>query len=165
MILIEKATTEDIPLIQKIAHITWFPTFEDILSVEQIDYMLEMMYSTVSLTRQFEVDAHHFFLAKENQKAIGFVSVELNYQNKPTAKIHKIYLLPTIQGRGIGKILMQKAEDWAAQHHQNTIILNVNRFNKALYFYEKLGYQNIKTENIQIGNGYLMEDYVLEKSL
>lgn len=165
MISIEKATIQDIPNIQQIAHITWYPTFEKILSKEQIGYMLEMMYSEKSLEEQFEIKKHHFFLAKENNKALGFMSVELNYQNQSVAKIHKIYILPTIQGKGIGKILMKKAEELAQKNKQQSITLNVNRFNKALNFYENLGYKNIKTEDIDIGNGYLMEDFVLEKKL
>lgn len=165
MISIEKATTQDIPTIRAIAHTTWYPTFEEILSKEQIGYMLEMMYSESSLTEQIEIKKHHFFLAKENNKALGFMSVELNYQNQSVAKIHKIYILPTAQGKGIGKILMQKAEEIAQESNQKFMSLNVNRFNKALDFYENLGYQNIKTEDIDIGNGYLMEDFVLEKKL
>ncbi len=164
MIILETVTTKDIPIIQEIAHTTWFPTFEEILSKEQIKYMLEMMYSTESLTEQIEVKNHIFYLAKENTTNLGFISVELNYQNQPKAKIHKIYILPNLQGKGIGKILMQKAEDLALENNQKSITLNVNRFNKALNFYENIGYQIIKTEDINIGNGYLMEDFVLEKT-
>jgi len=165
MIVVEKATINDIPIIQDIAHATWPSTFEEILSKQQIEYMLEMMYSTESLIEQIETKKHLFFLAKENKSPLGFVSVELNYQNELKSKIHKIYMLPKAQGKGIGKILMQKAEELAQENNQKSITLNVNRFNKALNFYEKLGYKNSKTENIQIGNGYLMEDFVLEKQL
>ncbi len=165
MILVEKASVNDILIIQEISHTTWYPTFKDILSEQQIGYMLEMMYSTTSLIEQIQVKKHNFFLAKENNVALGFISVELNYQNRTTAKIHKIYILPIAQGMGIGKILMQKAEELSHENYQKSITLNVNRFNKALSFYEKLGYTNSRTENIDIGNGYLMEDFVLVKNL
>lgn len=164
MITTTRAKTHDIPTIRAIAHTTWFPTFEGILSKEQIGYMLKMMYSVESLTEQMEIKRHHFFLAKENDQALGFISIELNYQNQPVAKIHKIYILPAAQGKGIGQFLMQKAEAAALKHNIKTLWLNVNRYNKALGFYEKLGYKNIQTEDIDIGNGYLMEDYVLEKN-
>jgi len=165
MILVEKVTLKDIPIIQDIAHATWYPTFEGILSEKQIEYMLEMMYSTTSLIEQIQIKKHHFFLVKENEVTLGFISVELNYKNQATAKIHKIYILPANQEKGIGKILMYKAEELAQEYNQKSITLNVNRFNKALGFYEKLGYTNSKIENIEIGNGYLMEDFVLEKHL
>lgn len=165
MILVEKASVEDISLIQKIAHTTWYPTFKDILSEQQIEYMLEMMYSTSSLKEQIEVKNHVFFIAKQGDLSLGFMSIELNYNYKPKAKIHKIYILPTAQGKGIGNALMQKAEEFALEHKQDSITLNVNRFNKAIGFYQKQGYQNIRTENIDIGKGYVMEDYVFEKPL
>ena len=165
MISIRKATLDDILTIQQIAHTTWYPTFEDILSQEQIQYMLEMMYSRESLTEQIEIKKHNFYLAEENNIALGFISVEFHYQKQSTAKIHKIYILPSAQGKGIGKLLMQKAESLAKESNQNTISLNVNRFNKALNFYENLGYKIVKSEDIDIGNGYLMEDFVLEKHI
>jgi ribosomal protein S18 acetylase RimI-like enzyme len=165
MILVEKATSNDIPTIQDIAYDTWPSTFAEILSKQQIEYMLEMMYSTPSLLEQIQIKKHHFFLAKEDEVALGFISVELNYQNQATAKIHKIYILPATQGKGIGKILMHRVEELAQEYSQKSITLNVNRFNKALSFYQKLGYTIAATENIEIGNGYLMEDFVLEKEL
>jgi len=165
MILVEKATSNDIPIIQDIAYGTWPSTFAEILSKQQIEYMLEMMYSTPSLLEQIQIKKHHFFLAKEDEVALGFISVELHYKNQPAAKIHKIYILPTAQGKGIGKILMCKADELAQEYNQKSISLNVNRFNKALVFYEKLGYRITQTEDIEIGNGYLMEDFVLEKQL
>lgn len=165
MISIRKATFDDIRIIQQIAHTTWYPTFDKILSQEQIQYMLEMMYSRESLTEQIEIKKHNFYLAQENNRALGFISVELHYQKQSTAKIHKIYLLPSAQGKGIGKLLMQKAEGIAREQKMEKLSLNVNRFNKALNFYENLGYQTVKSEDIDIGNGYLMEDFVLEKSI
>ncbi len=165
MISIRKATFDDIRIIQQIAHITWYPTFEEILSEEQIGFMLEMMYSTGSLTEQIQSKKHNFYLAEENNIALGFISVEFHYQKQSTAKIHKIYILPSAQGKGVGKLLMQKAESLAKESNQNTISLNVNRFNKALNFYENLGYKIVKSEDIDIGNGYLMEDFVLEKHI
>lgn len=165
MISIRKATLDDILTIQQIAHTTWYPTFEDILAEEQIQYMLEMMYSRESLTEQIEIKKHNFYLAEENNIALGFISVELHYQKQYTAKIHKIYILPSAQGKGVGKLLMQKAEEIAREQKLKKLSFNVNRFNKALNFYENLGYQTVKSEDIDIGNGYLMEDFVLEKHI
>lgn len=165
MIAVVKATIEDIPTIREIAHITWYPTFREILSQEQIEYMLEIMYSEKALKEQIEVKNHQFFLAKEGYEALGYLSVEVNYNQKPVTKIHKIYVLPNQQGKGIGKILMQKAEQVAVENQNTTLSLNVNRFNKALKFYESIGFSIAKTEDIDIGNGYLMEDFVMEKNL
>jgi GNAT superfamily N-acetyltransferase len=165
MISVVSATVEDIPTIRDIAHITWHPTFREILSQEQIEYMLEMMYSENALKEQIEVKKHQFFLAKEGDKALGYLSVEVDYNQQPVTKIHKIYILPDLQSKGIGKLLMQKAEQVALENNNTILSLNVNRFNKALKFYETVGFSITKTEDINIGNGYLMEDFVMEKNL
>ncbi len=160
-----KATFQDIPAVRSIAHAAWYLAYEGILSEKQIVYMLEMMYSVESLTKQIEINKHLFFLAQEKNQALGFVSIELHYQNQSVTKIHKIYILPTAQRKGVGRMLMQKAEEVARKHQNTKLQLNVNRHNKASNFYHKLGFQAIHTEDIDIGNGYLMEDYVLEKKL
>jgi|SRR5690554_3021272 len=163
--MVIKAILHDIPAIRAIAYATWFPTFEGILSQDQIEYMLEMMYSVESLTQQIEIKNHSFFLAQENNQILGFMSVELNYQKPQIAKVHKIYVLPEAQHKGIGKLLMHKAEEVAREQQHTKLQLNVNRQNKALNFYQKLGYQILTTEDIDIGKGYLMEDYILEKEV
>jgi hypothetical protein len=155
MIAVVKATIEDIPTIREIAHITWQPTFREILSQEQIEYMLEMMYSEKALKEQIEVKKHQFFLAKEDERILGYLSVEVDYNQQPMTKIHKIYILPDLQ----------KAEQVALENNNTILSLNVNRFNKALKFYETVGFSITKTEDINIGNGYLMEDFVMEKNL
>ena len=165
MISVVGATIEDIQIIRELAQITWYPTFREILSQEQIEYMLEMMYSEKALKEQIEVKKHQFFLAKEDERILGYLSVEVDYNQQPVTKIHKIYILPDLQSKGIGKLLMQKAEQVALENNNTILSLNVNRFNKALKFYETVGFSITKTEDINIGNGYLMEDFVMEKNL
>lgn len=165
MISIIKATLQELITIQDIAYRVWYSTYESILSKQQIEYMLKAMYSEESLTQQIEIENHIFFLAQENNQTLGFMSIELNYQNSKSAKLHKIYVLAQTQGKGGGRLLMDKAEEIARDHQTKIIRLNVNRNNPALKFYQKLGYQIITSEDIDIGQGYLMEDYVLEKNL
>ncbi len=165
MIQIVKGSNEDFPTIQKIAHLTWPGTFKNILSEDQISYMLEMMYSLSSLTEQIEKKKHKFFLAKENGKYLGFASCEINYSNSPKTKIHKIYILPEAQGMGVGKALIAKITETAINYHNQLLILNVNRYNPSIKVYEKWGFAIVKEENIPIGNGYLMEDFVMEKEI
>lgn len=159
------ATTKDIQTIQSIAYQTWPDTFGNILSSEQIDYMLEWMYSEESLTEQMEEKKHHFFLVKEETDFLGYTSVEINYQNSKKTKIHKLYVLPQSQGKGAGKFLLQTTEEEAKKHGDTFLSLNVNKFNKAISFYEKTGFKITGSEDIDIGNGFLMEDYIMEKEI
>lgn len=159
------ATTKDIQTIQSIAHRTWPDTFGEILSPKQIDYMLEWMYSEKSLTEQIEEKRHQFYLAREENDSLGYVSIEINYQNSRKTKIHKLYVLPQLQGKGAGKVLLQKIEEEAKKQGDTVLSLNVNKFNSAVVFYKKTGFKITGSEDIDIGQGFLMEDYIMEKDI
>lgn len=163
--LITEANTENIHIIQDIAHKTWPVTFESILSSAQISYMLEMMYSTASLLKQMTELDHHFLLAAENNKYLGFASYESSYKEMPQTKIHKIYILPEAQGKGVGKKLMDAMEQTALNNRDTSLLLNVNKHNDAEKFYKRLGFELIGTEDIDIGAGFLMEDKIMGKKL
>lgn len=165
MITITEAFVEDIAKIQEIANITWPITYGEILTAEQLDYMLDLIYSDEALTRQIQNKEQLFYLISDSESVIGFIGIEHNYKNEAITKIHKIYLLPETQGKGYGKIVFESIEKLALENNSNELLLNVNRFNTALNFYKKLGFEIKETVDIEIGNGYLMEDYVMGKNL
>lgn len=164
MLSLHTATPTDLNAIQKIANETWPSAFGAILSREQIEYMLEMMYSSVSLEEQIN-KGHHFLIVKEENDDLAFASYELHYNGLPKTKIHKIYTLPTAQNKGIGKLLMNAIIEKAKENQDTTLTLNVNRYNTAYEFYKRLGFEQVGEENIDIGQGYLMEDFIMEKVL
>jgi len=163
MITISEATSNDIKTIQEIVFITWPITYKDILSRTQLDYMLNLFYSEESLIAEFNKRNQLFYLITEEETVLGFIGIEHHYQGESRTKIHKIYILPETQGKGIGRIVVEAVEKLALENNSTSILLNVNRFNKALHFYQKIGFKIIDEVNIEIGNGYLMEDYVMEK--
>ncbi|OJW79336.1 MAG: GNAT family N-acetyltransferase [Spirosoma sp. 48-14] len=164
---ITQATEHDLPTIQDIAHRTWPNTFGEILSPDQISYMLDMMYSLEALKSQVNDKQHVFLLAKEDttQEFLGYSSYELNYKGQPLTKIHKIYLLPASQGKGVGRLLIDAVAEVAKANNNDRLGLNVNRYNKAIQFYERVGFSIVGNEDIDIGDGFLMEDFVMEKPL
>lgn len=165
MITISEATTNDIKIIQNIVNITWPITYGKILSTEQLKYMLDLFYSDESLISQIEKKEQLFYLISEDETTLGFIGIEHNYQSQAITKIHKIYLLPETQGKGIGKKVVEEIQKLALENNSTSLSLNVNRFNSALSFYKKIGFEIIDEVNIDIGNGYLMEDYVMGKKL
>ena len=160
-----KATRDHISIIQDIANEVWPKTFKEILSPEQIGYMMDMMYSTPSLENQMDQLNHHYLLVKKDRENLGFLSYEHGYKGKPWTKIHKIYVLSYIQGGGVGRFLINAAADIARQRGDTELSLNVNRYNKAIKFYERMGFEITGNENIDIGNNFLMEDYIMNKKL
>ncbi len=161
---ISEATVEDFETIREIAHTAWPVTYGEILSKAQLDYMLEKMYSDATLLDNLN-QGHHFMLAKEDSVCLGFASFEHHYLNQECTRLHKIYLLPESQGKGLGKMLLERIVALAKENHSDRISLNVNRFNKAFAFYKKMGFEVVAEEDLAIGNGYLMEDYKMEKKI
>ena len=142
----------------------WPVAYGDILTKDQLDYMIAKFYNEVALL-ELMVKGHVFYLAQDgNGKHVGFVSYELNSEPNKT-KIHKIYVLPETQGIGLGRQFFELVKEKAKENNQKDIFLNVNKYNSALHFYTKLGFSIVNDEVIPIGNGYVMDDFVMEISL
>jgi GNAT superfamily N-acetyltransferase len=164
MTKIRKATELDIDSIRDIAIKTWNVAYKDILSKEQRSYMLEMMYSESALKEQMS-NGHIFYIAEYEGNSAGFISCETEYGTENALKIHKYYVLPTFQEKGIGSALLEEAEQLALSTKSAILTLNVNRFNKAVEHYISRGFSIAYSEDIDIGNGYLMDDFVMEKKI
>lgn len=150
--------------ITKLAHQIWPYTFTKILSEEQIQYMLNWMYNLEHLQKQL-TEGHLFYLARKETELIGFAGLERNYPSEGCLRIHKLYLLPSQQGKNLGKWMMNQIEEIAKENDLDQLHLNVNRFNPAVYFYSKMGFDILGEEDIDIGHGFFMNDFVMRKSL
>ena len=164
MITIKEATNQDYKIIDDIARRTWPATYGAILDKVQLDYMLDTFYNEKALQANF-ANGHRFLLIEEDGVKLGFAAYEHGYKGQNTTRIHKIYILPETQGKGIGKKMIDYIENLALENKSAALSLNVNRFNKALTFYQKLGFEIIAEVDIELDHGYLMEDYVMEKKL
>lgn len=159
MILVKKVGKEALPEIQNLANIIWPATYSELITPQQVDYMMELIYSRSSLEKQIE-KGHQFIVAYDEEKAVAFASYSAKENNASIYKLHKIYILPDQQGKGIGKQLINYIiQDIAPA---SSLQLNVNRNNKALQFYQKIGFKIITEEDIDIGGGFYMNDYVME---
>ena len=152
---------EQLPIVIDLTKKIWPVAYGEILSKAQLDYMIDKFYNETAL-RELIQKGHVFYLAQDdNEKYVGFVSYELNSEPNKT-KIHKIYVLPETQGTGLGRQFFELVKEKAIENNQNAIFLNVNKYNNAIHFYTKLGFVKVKDEIIDIGNGYVMDDYVME---
>lgn len=165
MITISEATIKEFKTIREIAYVTWPVVYGKILSKAQLDFMLENFYSDATLTDNLVNKGHRFILVNENDDCLGFASYEHHYKGENLTRLHKIYLLPETQGKGMGKLLIDTIVALAKENQSEAISLNVNRFNNAYIFYLKMGFEVVAEEDLEIGNGYLMEDYKMEKKI
>lgn len=163
MLYVTKATAADIPLIRQLTFAIWPQTYSSIISKEQIDYMLEQMYNSVTLQKQMEEDGCTFIILYDDEEAVAFASY--NETEPQLWKLNKIYILQSQQGKGTGKFIINYIVDEIKAKQAKALQLQVNRDNKAKYFYENLGFKIIKTADFDIGNGYFMNDYVMQLPL
>lgn len=165
MVKIYSATPHEIPVIQQIAETTWWPTYEPIVAPGQVRYMLDKFYSADAIAQQMAENEQVFLILSENDIPVGFAAYGPRKENPDIFKLHKLYCLPETQGRGYGRMLIEKVEEGVKAAGRNILELNVNRFNNAKTFYEYLGFNLAYSEDIDIGEGYFMNDYVLRKEL
>lgn len=166
MIRLVKASVADLQAIHDMAEVVFRHTYKEILSAEQMDYMMDMMYSLTNLKSQLE-EGHHYYISYEEDIPIGYMSVQYEGDDEDGVRIfhlHKIYVMPSCQGRGIGKVLFDKALQHVREcvHDMPARIeLNVNRNNPSLDFYRHLGMRILRQGDFPIGHGYYMNDYIM----
>jgi diamine N-acetyltransferase len=160
-ISIRPADLDDINTIGFLAQQIWPETYGGIVPPEQLQYMLELFYSPASLRRQMIDERHQFLVVEQGEEAIGFASWSAT-KEPGVFKLHKLYVLPGQQGKGLGKSMLQFIYGDIRPLNGKILRLNVNRFNKARAFYERMGFAVTKEEDVPIGRDYYMNDYVME---
>ena len=218
MIKILKATKGDLQTIHDMAQVVFRHTYRDILSPEQMDYMMEMMYSLPNLHQQLD-EGHHYYIAYDGDAGLsdyayadscevagsgrmcgrdgqsstygmpcGYVSVQYHGEDPDGTEVfhlHKIYVMPQSQGKGVGMRLFQtvmnhvrSVKDSRVAVSSNSdavstsdsqpkarIELNVNKHNSAVAFYKHIGMRIIHEEDYPIGNGFYKTDYIMALDL
>jgi len=164
------ADMDDIPLIRSLADISFRDTYRQILSPEQLEFMMDWMYSESSLQTQMNRDGHVFFIAQIDGEPVGYVSVQKEDsqdEEKELFHLQKLYILPSFKGQGIGKAMFDYVSDYVRNICPLScqLRLNVNRNNPAVEFYKKMGMTKILEGDFPIGKGFYMNDYIMAKDL
>lgn len=161
MITLRKAKETDLEIIRDIAAATWPSTYLDIIGQAQIDYMLDKMYNKGELLKQL-MEGHIFLIAEEGENQFGFAGYSITGHEERVYKLHKLYVLPSAHGKGVGKILINEVFNQVKDAGASALQLNVNKYNKAKDFYIKGGFTIKESVKLDIGEGYFMDDYVME---
>ena len=162
MLTLRKATTNDCQLINQMATIAFPATYRDMLSAQQIDYMLQWMYAPENTLKYMEVDHHVYFIGYKETEPCGYISVV--QEEEDIFHLQKIYVLPQFQGQRIGLFLFQAAVNYIKEIHPSPCLmeLNVNHDNiKAIEFYRRMGMRKLREGDFHIGHGYYMTDYIM----
>lgn len=161
-IKIVEANVDDIPIIRQIAEIAFPETYKNIIPEGQIPYMMEWMYSHESLNKQITEENNTFFLANILGENVGYVSIRPDGED--VYHLEKLYVLPDYQHNRVGQKLFNHALNFARQKNGKPckVQLNVNRNNPAFGFYKHQGMTVANIGDFDIGNGFFMNDYIME---
>jgi len=164
--MIRKATLDDIPAIQAMAEVVFRQTYATMISPEQVDYMMVMMYSYQSLLTQM-TSGRNVFLIEDGKGFTSFHHVGRAEDGLEVFHLDKLYVMPSQQGKGLGKMLFDAvvSEIRKTSFGQPRIELNVNRDNPAVGFYEHIGMRRVRQGDFPIGKGFFMNDYIMSIDL
>ena len=158
LIRIKQISISEIPIIQQLAREIWDEHYIKILSQEQIDYMLDKFYSSEKIASEIEEGIIWEMLWNE-ENPIGYLVCKLESDK---LYISKIYLKAETRGKGLGKFLLNHAKELAKQNQKKSVYLNVNKYNSdSIAFYERNGFVKIDEGIFDIGNGFVMDDFIM----
>jgi GNAT superfamily N-acetyltransferase len=162
---IVRATEADLPAISELAGVIWRACYPGIITHEQIDYMLARMYSLDVLRDEIHSQSIRYDQLLVDGKPAGFASYGPT-SDAGVMKLHKLYLLPEMQGSGLGSSLLQHIEGEVRDGAGCRLILSVNKRNtRAIAAYRRNGFVIAESVVTDIGDGFVMDDYVMAKDL
>ncbi len=156
--MLRLANTDDIPIIRDLADAIWWAHYPDIIPPEQIEYMLDLMYSTEALRRQMTEEGVQFWLVESGALPIGFIAV--GNQGTGSYFVHKFYLQRAEQGKGLGVVVFQALLEQYPELRELRLTVNRQNF-KSINFYFKIGFRIEKCVDMPIGHGFVMNDFVM----
>jgi len=158
----EAKSDRDLALIEGMAHTIWHEHYTPIIGTEQVKYMLDKFQSIATMRAQIDTGYHYFTIFQDDQP-FGYLS--FNKRNKELF-LSKIYVLKEARGKGLGKKAMNFVLDTARSMGCEKVSLTVNKYNhNSIKAYESIGFINKKALVQDIGGGFIMDDYLMEKEL
>jgi ribosomal protein S18 acetylase RimI-like enzyme len=162
---IEPLREVDIHRLARLAREIWLDHYPSIISLEQIDYMLSQRYDPEVIRRQLETPGTWWDAMILNGTPVAFAASEAA-DDAGRMKLDKLYVKTSLQGRGLGRRLLEGVEARARGLGLRTLWLQVNRDNaRSIAMYEHWGFHVEAEAVFDIGAGFVMDDYVMEKAL
>lgn len=158
-ISIIKAQEADLTAIANLADIIWREHYTPIIGPEQVEYMLDKFQSASAMSQQISEGVSYYTLWLDDL-LVGYLSF---YSKGEVLFLSKIYVLSQLRGQGIGQQAMEFIKEQALSHGLERIQLTVNKYNTgSITAYERMGFKKVDEVVMDIGGGFVMDDYVME---
>jgi ribosomal protein S18 acetylase RimI-like enzyme len=157
---IRKIGIEEVAILSSIAKETFYNTFKDTCTVDDMQYFLDKNYNSEVLSAELKNESYHYYFACIDNKPVGYLLFTEDYSHWPAVEVKKalelkrIYILSNYQGKGVAQKLMDFYLDYAIANNYEIAWLGVWEHNeKAKAFYAKYGFENSGfTHDFPIGN-------------
>ncbi len=157
------STDNDISEVLKLARSIWIEHYTPIVGIEQVEYMLSNFHSKDVISKEIGQHKYMYFLIKKDTRIVGYLGVQVKGDE---LYLSKIYILSSDRGLGIGRAAMNFIKQLAQENHLGKISLTVNRNNKgSIAAYYKMGFIKTGEVCVDIGEGYVMDDFKMELML
>lgn len=157
-------TQSDIDTTAALAHKIWIQHYVPIIGQAQVDYMLEKFQNVEAFSQQVK-EGYRYYLSSHNNSCCGYLALVVN-RSEHKLMVSKIYMDADFRGLGLGLEMMDFAFKEAKNENCHVVWLTVNRNNaKSIDWYKKYGFAIVEEVKIDIGNGFYMDDFVMEKSI
>lgn len=151
--------------LRQLARAIWREHYASIVSRAQIDFMLGERMSDAALAALEQQPGHELAVLWQGARAVGYCGSG-PAEESGTFKLGQLYLLAEVRGRGWGKRMLEHVEQRAGEACAERLVLQVNKQNgSAIDFYRRQGFGVREAAVFDIGNGFVMDDYVMEKPL
>ena len=162
---LDAMTEADFETVARLGETIWRSHYPKMITMVQIDYMLAGRYTPDKLRRYLGADDRWLELLWLAGKPVGYCS----YARTSTPgemKLEQLYLLQECQGKGLGGLMLRHVEAQARRYGLSALMLQVNKRNAdSIAIYRKAGFTVREEATFDIGNGFVMDDYVMEKTL
>lgn len=160
---VEVTSEDQIKRLAELASSIWHECYAELLSREQIDYMVQAFQSTDAIVQAIGHEDYHYFFMMHEDQPVGYVAIQSKQEK---LFLSKLYLKKNMRGSNAAKKTVDFIEIYASERGLHSIWFTVNKGNeRAIGFYQKMGFKTVKEQVADIGNGFVMDDYIMIKDL
>lgn len=159
-----EVTSEDqVKQLAELASFIWHECYAELLISEQIGYMVQVFQSENAIFQAIEHKDYHYFFIMHDDQPVGYMAIQPKQEK---LFLSKLYLKKDMRGRDVAKKSLDFIEVYARERGLQLIWLTVNKGNeRATGFYQKMGFITKREQIVDIGNGFVMNDYIMVKDL
>jgi ribosomal protein S18 acetylase RimI-like enzyme len=160
-------SAEQLDAVAALAREIWYEYYVSLIGQAQVDYMVAKFQSAEAMAAQIREGYEYFLVRREGDPEgttpIGYCAI----QEQPGRRmfLSKFYLHHAVRGSGTGRRCMEFIEGLAREREVGLLWLTVNKGNPAVQAYQRLGFRIVADLVMDIGGGFVMDDYRMEKQL